>query len=114
MNCCFFYGTLKRGHYNNERFSGKLKFVCIGSVYDHALVSQNAYYPHAIELQGGIITGEVFDLDDATLASINSMEFGAGYKIKSVGVRTEHGFIECLMYYSDDQELKNLPTYSTF
>lgn len=114
MNSCFFYGTLKRGYYNNERFSGKLKFVCTGYVYDHALVSQNAYYPHAIELRGGVVTGEVFDIDDATLASINSMEFGAGYKIKNVAVRTEHGFIECFMYYSDDVELKSLPTYNTF
>lgn len=114
MNSCFFYGTLKRGHYNHERFSGKLKFVCTGSVYDHALVRQNAYYPHAIELQGGVVTGEVFYLDDATLASITSMELSAGYKIKNVAVRTEHGFMECLMYYSDDQDLQNLPTYSTF
>lgn len=114
MNNCFFYGTLKRGHYNNDRFADKLKFVCTGTVIDHSLVSENKYYPHAIEQDGGSINGEVFQLDDEALARISLMELGAGYKIKKVPVRTEHGFIECLMYYSDDQELKNLPTYSTF
>src|SRR6478735_7293759 len=98
MKLVFFYGTLKRGHYNYERFKEGLTFLHESSVRGYSLVNANRYYPHAIPDVDGLVIGEVFEAEEMTARSIEGMEVGAGYK--SVLVTTESG-VECTMYYSD-------------
>jgi len=108
---CFFYGTLKRGHYNNERFAGGLTYKHDTTVRGFSLVQANAYYPHAIPDTEGVVYGEVFEVDEQSAKSIDCMELGAGYR--AIDVITDSG-VKCTMYYSDDSYLKKLTPFSMF
>lgn len=111
----FFYGTLKRKHYNYTRFfNDESSFVKEDTVLNFSLVQHDYLpYPHAVINAGGHINGEVHRIDDDRVyQSIRGMELGAGYK--EVEVVTESGEV-CLMYYSDSKREAELPNkFSTF
>lgn len=72
----FVYGTLKRGHDNNERLLSEAKFI------GPALSAQPVYkmvtggYPIVWEAgeSGAFLKGEVYEVDDKTLAACDRLE----------------------------------------
>lgn len=108
----FFYGTLKRGHYNYERFKSGLCYLQSDAVDNYSLVEANPYYPHAVVDVGGVIYGEVFQvMDERTFNSIDNMELGAGYKQELI---TTVGGKSCIMYLSTNKAHEKLPKKSEF
>lgn len=74
------YGTLKRGHFNHNRF-GEMKFIGTDYIDDLQIwIYDHLGIPFAVPGAGGITTVEVYDIDDDMFENINSMELGAGYK----------------------------------
>lgn len=86
MKIVFFYGTLKRGFYNYERFGmDKCEFLGTAEVRGYKMYS-NGIYPAIInsEDDNDIIFGEIFKIDDKLFNALNRMETGAGYHIDAV------------------------------
>ncbi len=108
---CFFYGTLKTGHYNHEHFKHGCKFISAAVVGGYSLVQANSSYPHAIVDPKGFIMGEIHEVDERTLYAIDHMELGAGYLQQEV--TTDCGEV-CTMYVADSEHLRSLPRFSFF
>ena len=80
----FFYGTLKRGYYNNPRLRlddpNVATFIGRASLPDHGIV-MSGILPYAVRSEGNTLEGEVFDVHDENIVnSIERMERGAGYE----------------------------------
>jgi gamma-glutamylcyclotransferase (GGCT)/AIG2-like uncharacterized protein YtfP len=73
----FMYGTLKRGHYNCQRFGLEPCFLREATVPGITLIDLGAY-PGAVSALGEV-DGEVFRVKLDLLRSMDGMEFGAGY-----------------------------------
>jgi gamma-glutamylcyclotransferase (GGCT)/AIG2-like uncharacterized protein YtfP len=70
----FFYGSLKRGHYNHGRLAAA-RFVCDAKTAPEYRLFDVGYYPAMVEDRAGIsIQGEIYEVDDATLASLDRLE----------------------------------------
>ncbi len=108
---CFFYGTLKTGHYNHEHFKHGSKFLHHDVVEGFSLVQANRSYPHAIVDEEGVVHGEVHEVDERTFYGIDNMELGAGYFQQAI---TTVGGVECTMYVADSDYLRSLPRFSEF
>ena len=76
----FFYGSLKRGHGNNQRFELEKKASFLG---EQALLGWDMWdlgaYP-CITPGEGTISGEVWELEKEEADWIRRMELGAGYE----------------------------------
>lgn len=80
----FFYGTLKRGYYNNPRLRlddpAVATFIGRASLPDHGIV-MSGILPYAVRSKGNSLEGEVFDVHDKNIIDmIDRMERGAGYE----------------------------------
>ena len=109
MKVVFFYGTLKQGHYNHERFKdrGLGDFLGIDQVSDWSLVqSPDVPYPHAIPFPQGSVIGELFEVSEALFASLLAMERGAGYE--PVDITTTNG-VSAIMFGATEETAKKLP-----
>jgi gamma-glutamylcyclotransferase (GGCT)/AIG2-like uncharacterized protein YtfP len=79
----FVYGSLKRGFFNHHRFGfgAAAKFLGTSIAHDVSLVALNNHYPHAFINKGGVVRGEVYELEDKEIIdSLDRMEDGAGYE----------------------------------
>ncbi len=90
MSLVFFYGTLKRGFYNNVRIGlddpNKATFLGEAVLPDHAMVVDGTL-PYAFEHKGSVLRGELYDVHDkSTRERIERMELGAGYEMARVTV----------------------------
>ena len=79
----FFYGTLKRGYYNNPRLRlddpKVATFVGNAVLKDYGII-MSGILPYAVKAPGNKLEGEVFDVHDKNIADmIEHMEVGAGY-----------------------------------
>jgi gamma-glutamylcyclotransferase (GGCT)/AIG2-like uncharacterized protein YtfP len=102
MKKMFVYGSLKKGFFNHFRFGFGDKAVFLGTsiAHDVSLVALNPHYPHAFVNKGGIVRGEVYELDDKEIEdSIEWMEQGAGYTQHKVVLDEGEG--EAVMYVAD-------------
>ena len=118
MNRIFTYGSLMRGLHNNFRFYNELKFIrsetIIGnyvlftyrgcsypflSTYEHYKLSLNMQPFNWIQR----VKGEVFEVSDETLAIIDRMEIGAGYKRERL-TYLDGSYIYIYLYVSEISE----------
>ena len=106
MKRCFFYGTLKRGHYNHARFSG-LHYKNRLELHGYSLVQPSGLpFPYIIPDEEGKVVGEVFYVEDDTYDTIKRMELGAGYEeVVKAGL---HFFV------GTEDYLFNLPRHHKF
>ena len=82
----FFYGSLKRGHYNYKRFGmDECKFLGSAEIWGYKLFT-NVMYPAVINSgdDNDIVYGEVFLVPDELFQLLKQMEIGAGYHIDTV------------------------------
>ena len=110
MKVVLFYGTLKQGHYNHERFKdkGMGKFLGIDQVPNWSLVQRaQVPYPYAVPFPSGTVIGELFQVSDDLFASLLAMERGAGYE--PVDVTTTNG-VSAIMFGATEATVKALPT----
>lgn len=96
---CFFYGSLREGHYNHAHFLRDVPVVARGSLKGFDLYSLGAY-PMIVPGDGTVV-GEVFDVDSRTFAMIDRMELGAGYRREQAAVDTPEGLIQATVYVYD-------------
>lgn len=117
MTKLFTYGTLKKGHYNHDRFADTLgtEIEAEDKVLGFALVQDNDFYPTAIQKENHEVIGEVWDVTDPVLwKTLERMEIGAGYKMQKVTTEKGH---EVTIFYSDRftaKELEMLEPFSYF
>ena len=80
----FFYGTLKRGYYNNPRLRlddpDVATFIGNATLDDYGIIMDGTL-PYAVKATGNKLVGEVFDVHDENIVNaIERMEVGAGYE----------------------------------
>ena len=110
----FFYGTLKKGHYNHTRFSpeGIGKFLGEDRVTGFSLVQPDGLpYPFAVPDVSGTVKGELYEVEERLYNILHRMEEGAGYIQKKV-TTTKEG-VEALMYVSE-REYPSIPRFDFF
>lgn len=77
----FVYGSLKRGKFNHERFGlHKARFIGEATLKGHRMVNLGPY-PAIIRVddQNKVVHGEVYDVDQDTVTTLNGIEQGAGF-----------------------------------
>ena len=87
----FFYGSLRKGHYNNDRILGEgSELIGTTSLPGFDLYSLGAY-PCAVPVDdpNHFLVGEVWEIPNEVARGISAMERGAGYDEKEVN--TEWG-----------------------
>lgn len=113
----FTYGTLKKGHYNHDRFARTLgtEIETEDRVLGFALVQDNDFYPTAIQKENYQVIGEVWDVANPVLwKTLERMEIDAGYEMQTVFTERGH---EAIIFYSNrftPEQLKTLETFSYF
>ena len=111
----FFYGTLKKGHYNHTRFSedGIGKFLGEDRVTGYSLVQPDGLpYPFAVPDVNGTIKGELYEVEDKLYNFLHRMELGAGYTPKHV--TTTKDSVDAIMYVSERDSFQGLPRFDFF
>lgn len=111
----FFYGTLKKGHYNHTRFSpdGVGKFLGEDRVTGFSLVQpKHLPYPFAVPDVNGTIKGELYEVEDKLYNILHGMELGAGYTQKHI-TTTKDG-VDAIMYVSERDSFDGLKRFDFF
>lgn len=72
-NKVFVYGTLMRGRTNHACLNGS-RFLGTGKVEGLGLYNVTPFYPGAVREEGGVVLGEVYEIDAATLADLDYLE----------------------------------------
>lgn len=109
----FFYGTLKRGHYNHKKFLDyygrakgfHLEFLREARINGATLVQRKGFpYPYCIEtgMNSDFVRGEVFSVDIQTFWSMQIMEDSAGYKLSLM--ETADGTL-CFIFFWPDKHV---------
>ena len=97
----FVYGTLKKGYGNSGLLSGA-KFLGVDAVEDHLLILPS-FFPYAFPWKSGTIYGEVYEVDEPTLRSLDRLEgYPTHYQRKQV--ETTNGHKDVYMYYLDPRK----------
>jgi gamma-glutamylcyclotransferase (GGCT)/AIG2-like uncharacterized protein YtfP len=91
----FVYGTLKSGYGNNEFHLGTSEFVGEAVVADATLMAVSSF-PGAIEAHGEHVKGEVWRVDEQTLARLDRLE-GCPHMYERRLVPTKYG--DAWMYF---------------
>jgi gamma-glutamylcyclotransferase (GGCT)/AIG2-like uncharacterized protein YtfP len=81
-----FYGTLRPGDYNFARFQEGLTVVDTGLTLKGFEMKSLGPYPFIHESLEENVVVDIVDADTATAASIERMEYGAGYQSKKVNI----------------------------
>ena len=96
----FIYGSLRRGHYNHDRFDFGSKTVFHGSeVLNGARLYDLGVYPCMVltDRSEDKVVGEVYEFTDTKLERlIHNMEIGAGYV--EVEVTVELGMVKTYVF----------------
>lgn len=94
----FVYGTLKRGYNNNRLLTGST-FVATATTMDRWSMLDGGF-PVVLPGTDGFVTGEVWEVDGATLARLDHLESnGRMYQREVVEVELADGsFSEAWMY----------------
>lgn len=97
------YGTLRKGHYNFDRFSEFLTYVETTKIKGFDLYDLGPY-PIVVVNPEGEIEVDILEATEEGKRIIDRMEEGAGYRKTAVDLGSEQGTI---YYYS------YIPTYAT-
>jgi gamma-glutamylcyclotransferase (GGCT)/AIG2-like uncharacterized protein YtfP len=89
------YGTLRKDHYNFKRFES-LEYIKTVRIPGYELWDFGPY-PYIIEKENAEITVDILKTNASTKRSIDSMEIGAGYKLKEITIDD----MQCTIYYMD-------------
>lgn len=73
MRTVFVYGTLLRGCHNHGYFLGGAEFLGDADLVDYALYNLGSY-PGIIPAGGEAVVGELYQVDDKTLARLDRLE----------------------------------------
>ena len=82
------YGSLRKGHYNYERFGGKKSFAFRGTFQINGYKLYNlGSYPGIIEAEkGDLVTVDLLECPDNIALQIDWMETGSGYSPETIMV----------------------------
>lgn len=70
----FVYGTLKKGG-SNHYFLSSSKFIRNQTLKDHSIFAPSGYgFPLLLRDKGGKVHGELYEIDDITLTSLDMLE----------------------------------------
>jgi gamma-glutamylaminecyclotransferase len=72
MNHVFVYGTLKRSGFNH-RLLWDATYMGDAAVEGYSLTAGGGF-PYAVRVEGGQARGEVYEVDDATMDRLDSLE----------------------------------------
>lgn len=98
MHLVFVYGTLKRGQLNHKLLYPIQPIFGVAQGFD---IHAGPQFPFAIKGQGRI-KGEVYEVDDKTLALLDKLEgVPTLYQRVKAKVITYKGDLECWIYVSD-------------
>lgn len=87
-NIIFVYGTLIRGNGNHAYFLGQSRFLGAGTLKGYALYDLGSY-PGIKQSKEDFVKGELFEVDEGTLARINRLEGeGSLYRLVFEPVQT--------------------------
>lgn len=79
----FVYGTLKKG-FGNHGFLKNSKYLGTDMVDDHTLV-RGIGFPYMVEMKGGDVAGEVYEVNKATMEKLDMLEgYPSHYQKKEV------------------------------
>ena len=116
----FFYGTLKRGYYNNPRLRlddpKVATFIGNASLDDYGII-MSGILPYAVKAPGNKLEGEVWDVHDENIVNaIERMEVGAGYegievKVNSLDTESTYSAMFYIGKYTADRGDKVLSKY---
>ncbi len=81
------YGTLRRGFYNHDRFSG-VEYLGTTRIKGFDLYDLGPY-PCVVENPEEEITIDLLEVTAETKSRIDSMEIGAGYGLKEINVNLD-------------------------
>jgi gamma-glutamylcyclotransferase (GGCT)/AIG2-like uncharacterized protein YtfP len=89
------YGSLRKGHYNYERFGGSHSFAYKGTFQINGYKLYNlGSYPGIIEAEkGDFITVDLFECPDDVAKQIDWMETGSGYSAETIQVDGQKAII---------------------
>lgn len=90
------YGTLRKDHYNFQRFQPNLHHLLTSEIEGFELWDFGPY-PYVVSKENSTIIVDILETDEITKKRIDNMEFGAGYKSKEVTINGK----ECTIYYMD-------------
>lgn len=91
----FVYGTLKRGQRLNQ-YLGNSNFIETGIARNFSLYT-NGSYPYMLEDQGGVVHGEIFEVNNAVvMTQLRSIE--REYSEEIIQVETVDGIEDCYAY----------------
>ena len=86
----FFYGSLRRGEANYERFTTEwpeaMHDVASGSIRGFELVNLGTHCSIVPGAAGATVVGDVFDVSDELFKSIEALETSYGYRRQTVEV----------------------------
>ncbi len=87
-NIIFVYGTLIRGNGNHAYFLSQSRFLGAGTLKGYALYDLGSY-PGIKQRKDDFVIGELFEVDEGTLAHINRLEGeGSLYRLVYEPVQT--------------------------
>ena len=78
MTKVFVYGTLKRGNHN-FKFLANSRFLGAHTTDPSYTLTCNGFFPKAVRGGSTAIVGEVFEVDEKTLESLNRLEGFHGF-----------------------------------
>jgi len=114
MQIKFFYGTLRKGYYNYERFGGDKVFKPHSIHNNEYIVTgfkmyDNGSYPCVVYTgdKNDKITGEVYHIDDGLANRLYDMEIGAGYHQRTITIDDVDGKFDALMYVMYKEQVDN-------
>jgi gamma-glutamylcyclotransferase (GGCT)/AIG2-like uncharacterized protein YtfP len=99
MRRVFVYGTLKRGYGNYQRLLTRSRFVATGITIGRFDMLNSGFPVLRPSPTGYPVSGEVFEVDDATVASLDHLEGeGRMYHRRRTVIRTGAGLMTCEAY----------------
>jgi gamma-glutamylcyclotransferase (GGCT)/AIG2-like uncharacterized protein YtfP len=98
----FFYGSLRKGEYNFERFEqqwpGALKEIGSGYIVGWDLVDLGSYPSIVPAGEASSVVGEVYEVSDEVFKHVEALEAEADYRRYTVDVHTA-GDAACVQAY---------------
>lgn len=107
----FVYGTLRAGKPLHDVLADRSWSLGTVVAAGYALYTNNGHYPFLASHIGGRVRGELYAVDDETLARCNDIELGAGYSSVVVDVVDQDGVHLPAYAYLGNEEWRRTAQY---